>query len=376
MARSKPFARSLVIHQPSTLHIGADTIGQAGQALGDARTLVVTTPPVAQQVARLGITGDSLVFADTPAEPDEQALEQLLRVAEEFKPQAIVGLGGGSVMDMAKLTAVLWDRRQTLQAVVGPNKVERKLCTLIQVPTTAGTGSEAGIRALVSNSSTGDKMAVESAHMRADLVILDATLSYSVPAAVTAATGVDALAHSVESFTNINAHPIIDEYARLGIKLVGQHLGRAVQDGSDEQAREAMMVASYYGGICLGPVNTAAGHAVAYPLSTELKLPHGLANALVFPHVLAFNFESCREKTLEVAQALGLGAISSSEQLLAAAFSYCENLGIEMSLQKHGAKPEQLEAMAKSAHAIRRLMDNNPRPMSVDDIHAIYKKAY
>src|SRR5690606_2178475 len=137
---------------------------------------------------------------------------------------------------------------------------------LAQVATTAGTGSEAGIRALITDSVSHSKKAVESPYLLADIAILDPELTWSVPPAVTAATGMDAMAHCVEAFTNIRAHDLIDGYARMGIQLVGKYLARAVENGKDTEARAGMMLASYYGGICLGPVNTAAGHALAYPL--------------------------------------------------------------------------------------------------------------
>ncbi|MDF2799876.1 MAG: iron-containing alcohol dehydrogenase, partial [Devosia sp.] len=218
----------------------------------------------------------------------------------------------------------------TILDVVGPGKVKGRRTALAQVPTTSGTGSEAGIRALVTNPETLAKFAIESQFMLADLAILDPELTYSVPSAVTAATGVDALAHCVEAFTNIKAHPLIDGYARLGIELVGRYLARAVADGSDTEARAGMMLASYYGGICLGPVNTAAGHALAYPLGTRLK---------------------------------------------AGAMQFCRQLGVEMGLGAHGAEGAALPDWAVEAHAIRRLMDNNPRAMSIEDVLAIYQAA-
>jgi hypothetical protein len=147
---------------------------------------------------------------------------------------------------------------QQLQDVVGPNRVKGRRTRLAQVATTSGTGSEAGIRALVTDAPTHAKMAVESPHMLADIAILDPELTYSVPPAVTAATGIDALAHCVEAFTNVKAHDLIDFYARAGMRLVGQYLPRSVVDGRDTEARAGMMLASYYGGLCLGPVNTAA----------------------------------------------------------------------------------------------------------------------
>ncbi|CCO50298.1 Iron-containing alcohol dehydrogenase [Vibrio nigripulchritudo SOn1] len=368
--------RPITIHQAATLEIGSNTLSKAVEFVGERSVLVVTTPPVAHHANSLGIQRNIKIFADTPAEPDDKALNRLLDIAEKFQPEVVIGLGGGSAMDLAKLTAVLWDRQQNIEQVVGSNQVAKKLSTLIQIPTTSGTGSETGIRALVTQSDTGEKMAVESAFMRADVVILDPTLTFSVPSAITAATGIDALAHCVESFTNVNSHPVIDEYARLGIKLVGKYLNRAVLDGNDVEAREAMMVASYYGGICLGPVNTAAGHAIAYPLSTTLHLPHGLANAIIFPHVLSFNFDACPEKSLEISKSLGFSNVSTAKDLFNAAFAYCQELGIDMSLEKYGTKKAQLLEMSQNAFSIRRLMDNNPKHMSMEDILSIYNAAY
>src|SRR5690606_14974691 len=137
-----------------------------------------------------------------------------------------------------------------------------------------------------------------------------------------------AMAQCREACTSGRAHPMIDGFARMGFRLVGKYLARAVRDGTDTEAREGMMLASYYGGICLGPVNTAAGHAIAYPLGTRLRLPHGLANAVIFPHVLAFNQPVAAGKTAEVAEALGLGDGLAATGLLAAARGFCRDLGI------------------------------------------------
>jgi alcohol dehydrogenase class IV len=187
---------------------------------------------------------------------------------------------------------------------------------------------------------------------------------------------VDALAHCVEAFTNIKAHPLIDGYASLGIELVGRYLARAVADGRDTEARAGMMLASYYGGICLGPVNTAGGHALAYPLGTRLKLPHGLANAIIFPHVLAYNAPVQSGKTAMIMTALGLRADADQDIVLSDAMAYCGNLGVEMRIGQHGAKAEDLRLFAEDAFAIKRLIDNNPRALGLDDIEAIYRNAF
>ncbi|MFN3226058.1 MAG: iron-containing alcohol dehydrogenase [Hyphomicrobiales bacterium] len=366
----------ITLHQPKRVEIGRGAAARVGYwATGAQRCLVIANPVTADYADRLGLHGEMQIIADVPAEPDILAFEAVLAAARAFEPDLIVGLGGGSVMDIAKLVAALWDSEQGLQDVAGPNRVEGRRTALVQIATTAGTGSEAGIRALVTEPQTKAKIAVESPHLLADLAVLDPELTFSVPPEVTAATGVDAMAHCVEAFTNIRAHDLIDGYARLGIDLVGRYLVRAVEDGTDAEARAGMMLASYYGGLCLGPVNTAAGHALAYPLGTHLKLPHGLANAIIFPHVLAFNEPARPEKTAEVARALGLADVPSN-RLLDAAHRFCTGLGLEMRLAQHGARRQDLAGWAGEAHAIRRLMDNNPRDMTVAQVEDIYAASF
>lgn len=370
-------AQPITLLQPARLEIGAGAITRlAAWAEPYKRVFVVAMVPTVGFVDRIGLMGAVETFIDIPPEPDLPAVEAVLAAARAFRPDLVIGLGGGSVMDVAKLVAVLWDSEQSVIDVVGVGKVWGRRSALAQVPTTSGTGSEAGIRSLVTNPETLAKLAVESPFMLADIAVLDPELTYSVPAAVTAATGIDALAHCVESFTNIKAHPLIDGYASLGISLVGRYLARAVADGRDTEARAGMMLASYYGGVCLGPVNTAGGHALAYPLGTRLKLPHGLANAIIFPHMLAFNASARPGKTAVVAQSLGLSGVVATDSVLAESLAYCRGLGLNMSLSSHGASEEDLAAWAEDAFAIKRLIDNNPRPLSVSDILSIYRDAY
>lgn len=369
-------ARAITLHQPKRLEIGAGAVKRLGEWAGAfERVFVLATEHTEGFAGRIGLKGAMTVYAALPPEPDTAALDAALEAARAAKPDLVIGLGGGSVLDIAKLVAVLWNSDQSFAEIVGPDKVSGRTTALAQVATTAGTGSEAGIRALVTDPKTLAKLAVESPFMLADIAVLDPELTYSVPPAVTAATGIDALAHCVEAFTNIKAHDLIDGYARLGIELVGKYLTRAVADGRDTEARAGMMLASYYGGICLGPVNTAAGHALAYPLGTRLKLPHGLANAIIFPHVLAFNTQARPEKTREVIGLLGLSATPETQDVLDATHRYCDQLGVEMKLSRHGATQDALPQWAEEAHAIRRLMDNNPRPMTIGDVLDIYRAA-
>lgn len=369
-------ARPISLLQPARLEVGAGAIARLGEwAAPYKRVFVVAMGPTVPYADRIGLNGTVEVFANLPPEPDLPAVEAALSAARAFRPDLVIGLGGGSVMDVAKLVAVLWDSPQGVTDVVGAGKVAGRRTGLAQVPTTSGTGSEAGTRSLVTDPKTLNKMAVESHFMLADIAVLDPELTYSVPTAVTAATGIDALAHCVESFTNIKAHPLIDGYASLGISLVGRYLARAVADGQDTEARAGMMLASYYGGVCLGPVNTAGGHALAYPLGTRLKLPHGLANAIIFPHVLAFNASARPEKTEVIARSLGLSGQVDGDAIFGESFAYCDKLGIEMHLSRHGAQEQDLSLWAEDAFAIKRLIDNNPRALGVSDILSIYRSA-
>jgi alcohol dehydrogenase class IV len=371
------YASPLRLFQPRQFDYGAGCAAQVGawaRGAGFRRILVLTQPVMAGQIDRLALPGTVAVHDGIAPEPDSDTLAAAVAAGVAADPDLIVGFGGGSVMDVAKLVSVLRGG-QSLPDVIGPNRVAGRQNALALVPSTAGTGSEAGIRALVTDAATLNKVAVESPHLMPDMVALDPDLTMSVPPAVTAATGIDAMAHCVEAFTSRKAHPLIDNYARLGFGLVARYLPRAVRDGSDAEARAALLLAAYYGGICLGPVNTAAGHALAYPLGTRLKLAHGLANAVIFPHVLAFNQPVAAAKTAEIATALGLRH-DSDTALRAAASDWCAALGVEMHLSRLGASPDHLVPWATEAHAIRRLMDNNPRDMTVEQVLDIYRAAF
>lgn len=372
-------AAPIEIQRPPVLHFGSGLVGRVGEyarAQGYSRILVVADAYNAQRVDVLGLPGTPVVFGEVRPEPDIPNLDLLLKLVEASQPQLVVGFGGGSAMDLAKLAAVLPGSGQTIHDVVGPEKVHGRKIGLVQVPTTSGTGSEAGTRSLVTDPATQNKLAVQSRHMLADMAVIDPDLTMTVPAAVTAATGVDAMAHCAEAFTSKKAHPLIDIYALEGIRLVGRYLGRAVADGSDKEARAGLSLASLYGGFCLGPVNTTAGHAVAYPLGTRHHIPHGLACALIFPHVLAFNAPAVPEKTALILQALSLPTLTDVAAIREAAHGYCAGLGIEMRLSANKVPESDLGSMATEAHAIRRLLDNNPRDLSRDEILAMYQAAF
>lgn len=373
-SEAAPLLQPLTFVQPGRIEYGA---GKA-QRLADfipnwagKRVLLVADGFNAGRADILGLPQEHYVFSQVKPEPDLPNLTLLVDQAKAFAPDVIVGFGGGSAMDLAKLAAVLCDSDLSFRDIVGVDKAEPRKCMLVSIPTTAGTGSEVGARALVMDPVTKGKMAADSRHMVADIAIVDPDMTTSLPAAVTAATGVDALAHCVEAFTSRRSHPLIDLYAREGIGLVGRYLARAVADGDDVEARAGLAMAALYGGFCLGPVNTTAGHALSYPLGTRFEVPHGLANAVIFPHTLAFNAPVREEKSHLVAQLLGL----PGKDIRSESYAFCEALGIEMCMSKLGVAESDLQPMAEEAHAIRRLLDFNPRDMSVEDIVTIYRAA-
>ncbi|MCB1384611.1 MAG: iron-containing alcohol dehydrogenase [Nitratireductor sp.] len=337
-----------------------------------SRPFIVADPVNAARLDLLGISAPA-VFGKVVPEPDLPNLEEA--VAAAGSADVVIGFGGGSAMDLAKLVAVLAHSGKTFSEISGPNRAPERKVGLVQIPTTAGTGSEVGTRALVTDPQTLAKVATESLHMLADIAIIDPSLTVTVPPFVTAATGVDAMAHCVEAYTSRRSHPIVDAYALQGIQLVGKYLKRAVDDGHDLEARAGLCLAAFYGGVCLGPVNTTAGHAVAYPLGTRHKLPHGIANALIFPHTLAANAGAVPQKTEAICDALGQPA-SGREGVRRAARAFCESLGLDMRLASHGVPEDDLPRMAGEAHAIRRLLDWNPVNLTVEDILDIYRAAF
>lgn len=369
----------ILLVRPTVVDFGpgrAATVGAWAEEKGFKTILVVSDPYNSRRIDRLGLKSDPVVFGTVKPEPDIPNLMALLELAEATKPDLLIGYGGGSAMDVAKLAAVLPGSGRAIHDIVGLNKVAKRKVGLVQVPTTAGTGSEAGMRALVTDPVARSKLAVESREMLADLAVVDPDLTLTVPPAVTAATGIDALAHCVEGYTSKRAHPSIDIYALEGIRLVGQYIGRAVRDGSDREARAGMALASLYGGFCLGPVNTTAGHAVSYPLGTRHHIAHGLANALIFPHVLAFNAPAVEAKTKNVLDSLGVSQVIDAAAIRAEVGAFCSELGIDMTLSGHGVPRDDLPVMADDAATIRRLLDFNPRDISRDDILEIYETAY
>jgi len=220
---------------------------------------------------------------------------------------------------------------------------------------------------------TTKKKGIISPWLVPDIVYVDPLLTISVPSAITAATGLDALTHCLEAYTNKFAQPFIDLYAYEGMRLIATNLVRAVQNGADEEARSAVAMGSLLGGFCLGPVNTAAVHALSYPLGSSYHLPHGLSNALLLPYVMEFNLPASPDRHTQVAHALGCTTATEGVEKIRSLIREC---GLPATLKEVGVPYDAIETLAAEAMKITRLLNNNPRPVTLQDAIDIYKSAY
>ncbi|NOX65407.1 MAG: iron-containing alcohol dehydrogenase [Chlorobi bacterium] len=321
-------------------------------------------------------------FIDTSivAEPTYESFNTVLNHAKDVKADSVVGIGGGSSLDVAKLVAAQLNNDQSIEEVIGIGNLKQRTTYLACLPTTSGTGSEVSPNAILLDEEENLKKGVVSPFLIPDAAYIDPVLTHSVPPKVTAATGMDALIHCIEEFTNINSHPLVDIYALEGIKLIGANLVKAFHDGKDDEAREKVALGSLYGGLGLGSVNTAAVHALSYPLGGEFHIPHGLSNAVLLPYVMRYNMIAVPDKYAKVAIALGVekqaSDLETAEKGVERIFELCESLGIPTKISKLNIPKDAVDRMTESAVKVTRLLVNNPRSLSKEDIRAIYLEAF
>lgn len=312
-------------------------------------------------------------------EPTFDDFNTILEKAKTFNADSIVGIGGGSVLDVAKLVAAQLKNSQTLDEIKGIGNLKERTTYVACIPTTSGTGSEVSPNAIFVNNQ-GEKIGVISPFLVPDAAYIDPVLTVSLPKNVTAATGIDALTHCLEAYTNKFAHPFVDLYALEGIRIIAKYLKRACDDGNDLEARKQVALGSMYGGMCLGPVNTAAVHALSYPLGVEFHIPHGLSNALLLPYVMEFNIEADADKYERIAAVLGAEKKSSPKETALEGVKILKQLiidcGLPISLSQAGVKEESIAQLAEGAIKVQRLLKNNIREIAVDDAIAIYKAAF
>ena len=361
---------------------------EAVRRIGAGKAFVVTDPGlvkagIAEKLLGILSEADISYALYDKVEPDPR-IETVLdchEAARFSQCEVLIGLGGGSALDIAKVTAVLLGNSGALQDYFGIDNIPKRGLPTLMIPTTAGTGSEVTPIAVLSDKQAQLKKGIVSDHLYADVALIDPELAVTLPPQVTAYTGVDALTHAIEAYTNKFAHPFIDTFALAAVQLIGRYLKRAVLQGSDLEARYHMAMASLYGGMCLGSVNTAAVHAMAYPLGGTFDVPHGMANALLLPYVMQFNLESCPERFARIADALGrpngeFAAAPSAEASVDAVRHLCSEVGIVSRLRDLDIPEASIDQMAVGALKVTRLMKNNPRAMTLQDVKTIYRAAY
>ena len=319
------------------------------------------------------------VFSEVQADPAEAIVLAGVRQAQMFHVELIIGLGGGSSLDVAKLIAVLAPGHQELAQLYGIGNVHGQRLPLVQLPTTAGTGSEVTNIAIVTTGTT-TKMGVVAPQLYADLAILNASLTLGLPPAVTAATGIDAMVHAIEAYTSrLLKNPLSDMLARQALALLHAHLVTACRDGQNLAAREAMLLGAMLAGQAFANAPVAAVHALAYPIGGLFHVPHGLSNALVLPHVLRFNLSHAAPLYAQLATLLQPGITGSeearAEALIGAMQEIAVATGIARTLRAVGITAGDLDRLADEAMLQTRLLGNNPRPLTRGDARAIYAAA-
>jgi alcohol dehydrogenase len=378
----------IILLQPPRIVFGNGCAVQSAEFLaqrGVQRVLLVTSKSVRRQINFLA---EALQKAHcevvegrfVPPEPTLHFFESALKAAQAANIDSVLGVGGGSAIDVAKLIAALVRGHQTAAQVFGINVLHGRALPLVCLPTTAGTGAEVSPNAILLDEAGELKKGVVSPHLVPDAAFIDPLLTLGVPPAVTAATGLDALTHCIEAYANKFSHPIVDNYALPGVKLISQNLLRAVRNGADTEARAALALGSLYGGLCLGAVNTAAVHALAYPLGGKFRIAHGVSNSLLLPHVLRFNFSAAPERYAEISTALGVqrngSNLATAEHGLVFLTKLSRDCGVPQKLSDLNIPRDAIPAMAKAAMQVTRLLKNNLRPLTEADAAQIYEAAY
>jgi len=318
------------------------------------------------------------IFAEVEPEPRIELVTQCVEAARNGSYAAILGLGGGSSLDVAKGAAVVLGNGGKIEDYVGIGLVPKRGLPTILVPTTSGTGSEATKYAIFTQGNM--KQGVIDPNVYADVAIVDPSLTVSMPPAITAATGMDALCHGIETYTSLAATPISDLIARECVTLIGRSLRTAVYNGRDIEARSDMALGSFYGGLCLTNASVTAVHAVSFPLGADYHVPHGIANAVMLPHVMRFNYVASLERFSRLAELMGenIGSLSlreAAERSVIAVETLMKDINIPRTLQELDIPKEAIPSLAERALTVQRLLGNNPRAIKLADLINIYERA-
>ena len=342
--------------------------------------MLVKSGTVDLALAQLGGRAYGL-FDQVKPEPEISIVEDCTAAYRQGGHDGLIGLGGGSAIDIAKGVAAFVGHDGPLAELFGVDQVKRKGPPLIAIPTTAGTGSEVTNVAIFSDKQAQLKKGIVSDYLLPDVALVSPVMTLTCPRSVTAASGVDALVHAIESYLSVNRSLITDSLALGAIKLIVKALPKAYANPADLVAREHMATASLMAGMAFGNAGVGAVHALAYPLGGRFNIAHGVSNALLLPYVMAWNKMACVERFRDIAEAMGLRVAHVSDedaanQAVQAMAQLCEAVDIPKGMRSFNVPEDVIPAMAEEASKIERLMRNNPRKLTAADIEKIYRAAY
>ena len=384
-----PFAfnttSSIVFEPGSARRLGVIVGGKLGRSV-----LFVTDPGLRKlglcDPAITALRGEGIdvtIFDSVEADPSLSTLMNAVAAGREAGATGVVGFGGGSSLDVAKLAALLLGSGEDLDGAWGVAQAKGPRLPLVLVPTTAGTGSEVTPVSIITVGEE-EKRGVSSAIILPDVAILDAELTLGLPAPITAATGIDAMVHAIEAYAskNANNNPLSKMLAREALRLIGANIETAVNDGGNVEARSAMLLGSMLAGQAFANSPVAAVHALAYPIGGTFHVPHGLSNALVLPHVLRYNMPDAAHLYAEIAPDAfphldrAEGAQGRCAAFIEELADLSKRVGLQQRLRDVGIGEEHLAKMASDAMKQQRLLVNNPRPVEEADALAIYRAAW
>ena len=321
------------------------------------------------------------LFDKVEPEPPIELADAGAKAALKAKCDAVIGIGGGSAMDVAKAIAVIAANKGKAVDYLGLGKVPGPGLPKIMVPTTAGTGSEVTFTSVFIRKNLQKKEGMNSPYLYPELAVLDPTLTLTLPPHATATTGLDALCHAIESYTSINASPMSEMISLEAIVLIAENLRTCVHDGNNLEARSQMLLGSLYAGLGLANAGVTAVHSLSYPLGGKYGVPHGLANTLLLPHVMAYNLPGALEKFADIADAMGevtdgLSVRDAAELAVEAVENLVEDCDVCVTLEDLEIPEEDFEDLAKVALTVARPLENNPRKVTLEDAVEIYRAAY
>ena len=324
---------------------------------------------------------DYILFDRVEGEPPLELADEGAKIALKERCDLVVGIGGGSTMDVAKAVAVIAANKGRAKDYLGLNKVPGPGLPKIMVPTTAGTGSEVTFTSVFIRKKLKKKEGMNSPWLYPELALLDPVLTLSVPPNVTAATGIDALCHAIESYTSINSSPMSELVSLEAIRLISSDLRTCVHDGSNLRARENVLLGGLYAGLGLANAGVTAVHSLSYPLGGKYGISHGVANTVLLPYVMRFNLPGAVEKFAVVAEAMGefiddLSLREAANLAVEAVEELIEDCDMDISLEELGVGEEDFPELAKVAMTVARPLENNPRKVTVEDAIEIYEEAY